>query len=152
MVKRILVPLDGSSRAEAILPHVQELATSYGAKVIFVRVIEPSAVIVQPHETHIKSYLDDINRCVEEVKAYLAARRGEFHEMGIEAEYRVMQGPVVESIICTAEAEDADLIAMASHGRGSMARMFYGSVAAGALHRADRPLLLIRAPEYALAS
>jgi nucleotide-binding universal stress UspA family protein len=33
---------------------------------------------------------------------------------------------------------------MASHGRSGLAQVFYGSVAAGVLHRIDRPLLLIR--------
>ena len=48
-------------------------------------------------------------------------------------------------IIDVAEREDADLIAMASHGHTGLARVFYGSVAAGVLNKADRPLLLIRA-------
>lgn len=49
-----------------------------------------------------------------------------------------------EAILDTADREGADLIAFASHGRIGLSRVFYGSVAAGALHRADRPLLLIR--------
>lgn len=53
-------------------------------------------------------------------------------------------GPVVEEIAQSAEREEADLIAMASHGRTGLARVFYGSVAAGVLHRLDRPLFLIR--------
>jgi nucleotide-binding universal stress UspA family protein len=44
--------------------------------------------------------------------------------------------------------EEADLIAMASHGRSGLSRVFYGSVAAGVLHRVDRPLLLIRSMDY----
>jgi nucleotide-binding universal stress UspA family protein len=43
-----------------------------------------------------------------------------------------------------ADREQADLIAMASHGRTGLARVFYGSVASGVLNQADRPLLLIR--------
>jgi nucleotide-binding universal stress UspA family protein len=43
-----------------------------------------------------------------------------------------------------ADDEDADLICMGSHGRSGLSRVFYGSVAAGVLHRVDRPLLLIR--------
>ena len=35
-------------------------------------------------------------------------------------------------------------IAMASHGRTGAARVFYGSVASGVLHRVDRPVLIIR--------
>ena len=44
-----------------------------------------------------------------------------------------------------AQEHAVDLIAMASHGRGGLSRVFYGSVAAGILQRIDRPLLLIRA-------
>jgi nucleotide-binding universal stress UspA family protein len=51
----------------------------------------------------------------------------------------------VQEIISAAERNDADLIALASHGRTGLAQVFYGSVAAGVLHRIDRPLLLIRA-------
>jgi nucleotide-binding universal stress UspA family protein len=81
----------------------------------------------------------------QEAAAYLAARQAEFREKGIEARTRVAFGPVVGEIINMAEREGADLIAMASHGRTGPARIFYGSVAAGVLHRVDRPLLLIRA-------
>jgi len=42
MYKTILVPLDGSKRAEAILPHVENLALSLNAKVILFKVAEPS--------------------------------------------------------------------------------------------------------------
>ena len=51
---------------------------------------------------------------------------------------------VVKAIIDAAERENADLVAMASHGRSGLSRAFYGSVAAGVLQRIDRPLLLIR--------
>jgi nucleotide-binding universal stress UspA family protein len=44
-----------------------------------------------------------------------------------------------------AAREEVNLIAMTSHGRTGLARVFYGSVAAGVLHQADRPLLLVRA-------
>jgi nucleotide-binding universal stress UspA family protein len=56
----------------------------------------------------------------------------------------VANGPAVERIIQTAEKENADIIAMASHGGGGLSRVFYGSVAAGVLNRVDRPLLVIR--------
>jgi len=79
-----------------------------------------------------------------EARFYLAVRRGEFCEKGIEAQARVVHGPVVEAIIDVAEREGADLIAMASHGRNGLAWVFYGSVAAGVLQRVNRLLLLIR--------
>ena len=48
------------------------------------------------------------------------------------------------SILGAAQEEDADLIAMASHGRTGLASVFYGSKAAGVLQQIDRPLLLVR--------
>jgi len=54
------------------------------------------------------------------------------------------RGPAVKAIVDAAESENADLVAMASHGRTGLSRTFYGSIAAGVLQRIDRPLLLIR--------
>ena len=89
-------------------------------------------------------YQQKFEQWTTQAESYLAGLQGEFREKGIEAQARVVHGPVVEAIIKAAEREDADLIAMASHGRSGLAQVFYGSVAAGVLHRADRPLLLIR--------
>jgi len=80
----------------------------------------------------------------QEMESYLTTIQNNFQEKEIPAQTRIAQGPVVEAIIDTAEREAADLIAMASHGRTGLPQVFYGSIAAGVLHRVDRPLLLIR--------
>ena len=46
MYNYILVPLDGSERAEAILPHVEELAKRYDAQVILLHVVEGAPVYI----------------------------------------------------------------------------------------------------------
>lgn len=51
---------------------------------------------------------------------------------------------MVACIIETAEREQADVVAMASHGLSGWDRTFYGSVAAGVLQQIDRPLLIVR--------
>ena len=84
---------------------------------------------------------------IEEVESYLAALQGEFREKGIKGRTSVGEGPIVEAIISVAEREGADLIALASHGRTGLSQVFYGSVAAGVLHRVDRPLLLVRSQD-----
>ena len=142
MYKTILVPLDGSNLAEAILPHVEDLAQSYRAEVVLLRVVEPHF-----HEVESFSRIDAeaFKRAREEAESYLAITQNRFHQKEIPGRIIVAHGPVVEAIIKAAEREKVDLIAMASHGRTGLARVFYGSVAAGVLHRIDRPLLLIRA-------
>jgi len=144
MYNTILVPLDGSKRAEAILPHVEEMAQRYDAKVIFLQVVEPAPLIVGPEGPYIALNQEELDRRTKQAESYLAGRQGEYREKGIEAQTRIVYGPVVEAIINAAEREGADLVAIASHGRSGLSQVFYGSVAAGVLHRIDRPLLLIR--------
>jgi nucleotide-binding universal stress UspA family protein len=144
MYKTVLVPLDGSNRAEAILSHVEELAQRYQARVILLQVVEPMPRSVVGLDGTYMMLRDEFEQRTAKAAAYLDSVRGGFREKGIETRTRVVSGPVVDAIIRAAEREGADLIAMASHGRSGLSQVFYGSVAAGVLHRIDRPLLLIR--------
>jgi len=145
MYKSILVPLDGSKRAQRILPHVEKLAQRFEAEVIFIRVVEPLVSTSGTHGSNTEMYINMVDELYKEAKAYLTALKGEFREKGISVKTIVRRGTVVNNIISVSESEDVDLIAMASHGRTGLGRVFYGSVAAGVLHQVDRPLLLIRA-------
>ena len=80
----------------------------------------------------------------QEAEIYLASQQGKLQQKDIPSQVCIAYGPAVKEISKAAEREGAELIAMASHGRTGLARVFYGSVAAGVLHRVDRPLLLIR--------
>jgi nucleotide-binding universal stress UspA family protein len=143
MYHKILVPLDGSKRAEKILPHVEELALRFKAKVIFLNVIEYK-IVPAGEDQYINLSAQELDKVKKQAEAYLAGIRKEFSAKNIESQSGVIYGAVVEGIINIAALEGVDLIALASHGRGGLARVFYGSVAAGLLHRVDRPLLIIR--------
>ncbi len=144
MYSSILVPLDGSERAEAILGHVEDIAERYKAKVILLSVIEPTQTIVAPDGIYVPSeeIVDERRKAVE---SYITDKQNALSEKGIETKALLAYGRVVDEIINVAQDEGAALVAMTSHGRTGLARVFYGSVAAGVLHRIDRPLLLIRA-------
>ena len=143
MYNTILVPLDESKRAEVILPHVENLTRRYSATVIFLRVIEPISFSVGLEGAY-TLIQEEFDRRTKKAGGYLDALQEEYKRKGLEVRTYVAHGSPVETIIKTAESEGADLIAMASHGRTGLSRVFYGSVAAGVLHRVDRPLLLIR--------
>ena len=143
MYRTILIPLDGSSRAEKVLAHVEKLALALDARLILLHVAEHPAVRVGPEGA--APYHEVARSAEREMATYLAARQGELREKSVAVKVRVEHGPVAERILDAAEREGADLIAMTSHGRTGLARVFYGSVAAAVLHRVDRPLLLIRA-------
>jgi nucleotide-binding universal stress UspA family protein len=147
MYETILVPLDGSKRAEAILPHVERLTRLCGAEVILLQVVDPPARIEVPEEFDMALHQQQLERLEQRAEEYLRGLQDGFGERGIRARRRIVHGPVVNAILTTAAHEKADLIAIASHGRTGLGQVFYGSVAAGVLHRIDRPLLLIRSRE-----
>ncbi|RLB84490.1 MAG: hypothetical protein DRH24_04825 [Deltaproteobacteria bacterium] len=144
MYKTILVPLDGSKRAEAILPHVENLALSLNAIVIFFIVAEPSLMLEYDEVIDISTYLERSDKQKKNAESYLVAFQEKFRAKGIDAQILIGHGPVAKAIIDAAEQKNVGLVAMASHGHAGLLRTFYGSVAAGVLQRIDRPLLLIR--------
>ncbi len=143
MYRTILVPLDGSHRAEAILSHVTTLAKCFQAQIILLQVIEPVPIVAGPAVVYTApNYIDETIR--REAADYLAQQQTKLRDQGVNCVSCLEQGQVVDQIISIARSENVDLIAMASHGRTGLSRMFYGSVAEGVLHRVDRPLLLVR--------
>ncbi|MCO5182056.1 MAG: universal stress protein [Anaerolineae bacterium] len=149
MYKTILVPLDGSKLAESILPHVEELARLFGSTVVLLEVLELPHLVGLPkgdiYDALPQMTPAEVSYHVAEVRRYLDETAAQLAEKGIDARSLVEYGPVVVTIMRAARQEQAGLIAMASHGRGGMADVYYGSVAAGVLQRIDRPLLIVRA-------
>ena len=143
MYDTILVPLDGSKRAEAIIPHVQAFGRDVQSKVILLTAIEHRTLV---SAEGIQSMPDssELERRMQAAEAYLGNLVEEFRRMDIQTEYKAVYGSAVEVIIQVAEEEEAKLIAIASHGRTGLSRVFYGSIAAGLLQTVDRPLLVIR--------
>ena len=146
MYNTILVPLDGSERAERILPHTEALAQQFGSQLVLLQVVEPIISAVEAGSM-VPYYNAEnmVNAWLAEARMYLADVQRKLQTRGIEAKTVVGNGSVVFSILEVAKRENADLIALASHGRTGLSRVFYGSIAAGILNQADRPLLLIRA-------
>ena len=139
----ILVPLDGSKRAETILTHVQGLARHYDAKVILLQVVEPTPPSVGLEQACLKLREESEWRA-KQAESYLAVLQEEFREKGIEAQTRIVHGSAVEAIIDAAEREGVDLIAVAGQDRTGWSEEFHGCVAAGVLNHVDWPLLLMR--------
>lgn len=130
---RILVPLDGSERAAAVLPLVEELAAVHGSEVVLLCVdpkpVEPGS----SREDQVTTFLNHYARHLQErgvAKVSLCSSVGE----------------PAPQILAAIEETRADLVAMSTHGRSGLARLRFGSVAEQVLRQCLTPLLVVREP------
>ena len=136
MIKKILVPLDGSDIAEAILPLAQELAAPLKAEVTLLQVQSGTGML--SHVTERETY---------EASAYLKVHVLAFSEQGITAHHVIRTGHAAAEIIDYATVNKMDLIAMSTHGRSGLSRAVMGSVAEQVVRHAPVPVLLVKAQQ-----
>lgn len=138
-LQRLLVPLDGSTLAEAVLPIAARLAEACGAAVTLFHVIELGA----PSRIHGGLHL----ATRPEAEEYLAGLARRF-EGGGRVEYHVHESPtgnVAQSIAAHAEEQRSDLVLLSTHGAGGIREVLWGSIAQRVLLLSGRPTLLVRA-------
>lgn len=136
---RILVPLDGSGLAEAVIPFVVGLASRVDASLILLHVLErsaPQSVHGQPHLTTGPAAEDYLDGIIEQCG-----------EAGVRC-YRHVHSPGVRSVATAiadhADELDADLIAMTTHGSGGLRDLLVGSIAQQTLAHGTTGVLLVR--------
>ena len=141
MTKRILVCLDGSPLAESILPTIGDIGHRTGAEIVLLHVVHlPKDV---PTEGRIG--VDEIVAHQErEASAYLRRLASELTADGLAARPVRAIGAAAPEIVRVADQEQADMIALSTHGRSGLQRWLYGSVADDVIHSATRPLLVLR--------
>lgn len=142
MAKRILVPLSGRERAEAVLPLVAAAARSAGSTVCLLRVA-PYPQIRTSVYGRVIAYVDqETDRLEGESQAYL--RDVEARLCGVAVERRVTFGDPAQEIVREAGVVGADLIAMAAPRPRRLAPGLRGKVARRVLRKAPVPVLLLR--------
>jgi nucleotide-binding universal stress UspA family protein len=152
--ERIIVPLDGSRLSAQAVPYSAEVAKRFDAEIILVRVLpaaglsllppsaveeEPEARDIIPQETRMKDVDNASN-----AKRYLMNWAASLKAQGVKVSYQVTIGTPAKSIMELAQAQQASLIVMMSHGRGAFRRAIMGSVADEILRRSSLPVLIVR--------
>jgi nucleotide-binding universal stress UspA family protein len=131
-VKRILVPLDGSRLAEAILPVAKELARDYEAALVLVRALRP----LGSAEAEVLAQ--------EDAETYLRRMARRLEARGLPVTWKVWYDDPARAIADAARYNEVDLIVMSTHGRGGLNRLLFGSVAETLVRQAPVPVLLVR--------
>jgi len=146
LVDHVLVTLDGSEESEAALRPALELSRLFGASCTLVRIVQSladleSSWVLNPFEP-VGEQLGDARRAAEEEMDAVCAR---FRAEGfaVDCTARVAEH-VAEGILDLAREKRADLMAIATHGRGVVGRLALGSVADKVVRAAECPVLLVR--------
>lgn len=158
-LKTIVVPLDGSTIAEQILPHAVFLARSLGVGLKLVRA-RPALHEYQHYlESHVMAggatvYTGPYEVFSDEADAramnYLHDVRMKLQSQGVRSvEEDLIREHAPEAIIESLGSGSDKMVAMTTHGRSGVARWILGSVADRVVHHAGVPVLVVRAQESA---
>ncbi|MGJ5620074.1 universal stress protein [Sulfitobacter sp. MF3-043] len=145
--RRILLPLDGSSRAEAALPVAMKLARAEHAELIICNVLPASSLTElaagAPKDERLLSLVRQRNE--QAGKTYLARIRKRLERNGLRALVRISHGSDVRrALIDIMSKEYADFVVMATHGQSGHKDVPTGDVARYVLDNAQIPVLLVR--------
>lgn len=146
-IRRILVTLDGSRTAAAILPHVRALATATGAAVDLYRVVAPpwtGDVLNAVQSGRVDRFGIDPAADIAKTELDRVAQAFIYAGVHATATVEVASNPTRAILDRIADAKP-DLVAMSTHGRG-LSRLFMGSVADKVLRAGGRPVLCWRSP------
>jgi nucleotide-binding universal stress UspA family protein len=139
---KIIVAVDLSDVATVALNHTASFALAFKShvRILHVEVPVPAYIgneIVQPvlptgNEEELERIRKDLSAMVDHLR-----------QLGIEADFELVKGPIVESIIEKAANYNADLIILGAHNHGFLYRAFIGSVCSGVVKHSPCPVLII---------
>ena len=150
-IRRLIVPLDGSTRAEAALPVVVDRAKQLGIPVHLVRALNLAAVLTPMVDrggmlvSPSPEVCEQMTEAVEhDAREYLTAVAARLEDEGVSTTWDVLEGSPFFTIADAAKT--GDLLVATSHGRSGVLRWLMGSVAEKLVREAPVPVLLVPSP------
>lgn len=163
-MKRILVAVDFSDATPGVIDIARQLARALDAEIHLVHVRELTATIApgalgyglagMPELAPVSGVpvvgFDSMPQTIpegESQKSQLAQWEKEIAQAGLKVTLHQPTGAVAEEILNQADAINADLLVMGTHGHGAMYYLLVGSATKGVLKHAIRPVLLVPSPK-----
>lgn len=148
--KKILLPLDGTSFSEALIPHAISLCRSFQADCHLIRILEPPtqfsplayAGFVPIHDP-VGIYLRDHEDERKNAMTYLSGQNAVFGEHGIRSTVELREGDVVTEIVATAAEQKSDLILIATHQRSGIGRLLVPNTSTLVTLQAGCPVFVV---------
>jgi nucleotide-binding universal stress UspA family protein len=145
--RQLMIPLDGSDLAEQALEPTLQLGRPMEATYILLRVVKPAMMLDPnlgcPAMTGVDEKLT--RQALDEAQAYLDRIVERIRGQGLTVSTRVvLHTNPADAILEETREQRADLLALATHGRGGIRRLLLGSVADKVLRGGTTPMLVCR--------
>jgi nucleotide-binding universal stress UspA family protein len=142
----ILVTLDGSPESREILPLAAGFARTAQARLTLLQVVPSHFSVVAPFASHSSHGFQASGEEEAACRDALESEARKLRAQGVMVGTEVIPGArPAEGILDYADGHEVDLVAMATHGRGGVARLVLGSVADKVIRGGTVPVLLHRA-------
>ena len=153
-LETIIVPVDGSSLAEQVIPDVAALAKAMNLKVTLLRVVATAEEFsaqtgYQRLEgvvgLHFPSFEEMAKEAGDQALVYLQGLEEKLREQGVASvDHRIVRGAAASVIMDVAQETPDSLVAMTTHGRSGPARWAMGSVTDRVVRHSGDPVLVVR--------
>lgn len=141
-VRKLLLATDLTDASMAATEEAFDLAGRLGATLLVVSVIDPGSLLLPGGRFRVR--VDQVREQREQLAQALVERG---REDGIDVSFLIWTGDPGDMIVSAAEAEQADMVLVGSHGRGAVGRLFIGSVSEHVVRHAPCPVLVVRPKE-----
>ncbi len=145
MIKRILVPLDGSELAEHAIPVAARIARASQASILFLRVVNTVTEFLGMYMTESSVLMQEtFEEDIVSATRYLAKITMSKELTGIATDVGVFTGTPALQIIDVARTQHIDMIVMCSHGETGIKRWMIGNIAHKVIRHSSVPTLVLR--------
>lgn len=141
MIKRVVLPLDGSVAAETAIPHALCMAGAFEAGLLLARVVAPGRAGAMSRDA-VEWRLDR-----DEAERYLRAWAGRMADAGQSAEVRILEGDPAGEIVRVARPRRDELLALTTHGSSEATEFRLGGTAEKLISGAGCSVLVVRSGE-----
>jgi nucleotide-binding universal stress UspA family protein len=154
ILNKVLIPLDGSQASQAILPYIKLIMSGTSGKaeseVTLLRVIPPAHHVPVGEAVVTVPYTDaELSQLKEQAENYLSEVGEDLQKSKIKLNYKAIVRSIstADEILDFASQKEVNLIAMSTHGRTGISRLFLGATTDRVLHNSNLPLLLVKPNE-----
>lgn len=142
----VLIPLDGSDLSKQIVEPALALGSLFDARYTLVRIVTFPTELASPYIPHTvrlnREFVDEARVTAE---SYLGEQAAELRARGFRVESEVLvDGQAAHVVLGRAAELDVSMLALATHGRGAVARALLGSTTDKVIRGAHRPVLVVR--------